>query len=448
MYKKNIEDKFSQNDINLSQINFSFHNDKSRGEYNPAHIGTQLIIIPNYLRSSYTEPVELIERKGIGHPDSHSDLIAEKFSSLYSKYCIERFGYILNHWSDKVLLAGGIADLDYGKCIVKKDITAYLFGRVTSKAFGEIIDYETIFRKAVAEVIERIFPNTDILNHIKYVCNTNLNLGKDHPKDFFEPNSKNIFTMYKDMSVSNDTVMTNAYAPLSKAEFLTIHIENYINSPSFKAFFPEIGSDVKVLTVRKNDFFDFTICIPFIALKTPSFKFYKARLNEIYNILKTHLEYFLDKNLFDIHLNTKDQGNFGYLTAFGSSLDKGDYGAVGRGNKLNGIISVTRESNIEAASGKNPLLHSGKIYNHLAQNIANRFYETFNSNILVNIVTRNGAFLDEPTYIFLKFLSSQYDEDKIREIIYQELSNISLLTEKIINRDPVFEFSNMSIPFK
>ena len=34
---------------------------------------------------------ELVERKGVGHPDTICDAIAERASSSYSKYCIETF---------------------------------------------------------------------------------------------------------------------------------------------------------------------------------------------------------------------------------------------------------------------------------------------------------------------------------------------------------------------
>ncbi|MCX7841342.1 MAG: methionine adenosyltransferase, partial [Anaerolineae bacterium] len=41
-------------------------------------------------------PVEIVERKGIGHPDSLCDGMAERISVEYSKWCLEHFGMILH----------------------------------------------------------------------------------------------------------------------------------------------------------------------------------------------------------------------------------------------------------------------------------------------------------------------------------------------------------------
>ena len=35
---------------------------------------------------------EVVERKGIGHPDTLCDTIAEKVSQAYSQYCLEHYG--------------------------------------------------------------------------------------------------------------------------------------------------------------------------------------------------------------------------------------------------------------------------------------------------------------------------------------------------------------------
>ena len=52
-----------------------------------------------------------------------------------------------------------------------------------------------------------------------------------------------------------------------------------------------------------------------------------------------------------------------YLTAIGSSIESGDEGVVGRGNRANGLISMLRPMSVEGVSGKNPVYHVGKLYN-------------------------------------------------------------------------------------
>ena len=51
--------------------------------------------------------VELVERKGIGHPDSVSDGIAEAVSRALSKYYLKEYGKILHHNTDQVEVVGG-----------------------------------------------------------------------------------------------------------------------------------------------------------------------------------------------------------------------------------------------------------------------------------------------------------------------------------------------------
>jgi S-adenosylmethionine synthetase len=101
--------------------------------------------------------IEIIERKGLGHPDTLCDLIAETFSNNYSKYCIKEFGNVLNHWVDKVVLSGGVVELDFGYSRIKKPITVYLFGKVIEKIGNNKIDIENIFQNSVKEVFSKFF---------------------------------------------------------------------------------------------------------------------------------------------------------------------------------------------------------------------------------------------------------------------------------------------------
>jgi S-adenosylmethionine synthetase len=43
-----------------------------------------------------TTGVEVVERKGSGHPDTLADGVAEAISRAYSRYCLDAFGAILS----------------------------------------------------------------------------------------------------------------------------------------------------------------------------------------------------------------------------------------------------------------------------------------------------------------------------------------------------------------
>jgi S-adenosylmethionine synthetase len=49
-----------------------------------------------------------------------------------------------------------------------------------------------------------------------------------------------------------------------------------------------------------------------------------------------------------------------YLTVTGTSAEAGDDGEVGRGNRVNDLITPYRPISLEAAAGKNPVTHVGQ----------------------------------------------------------------------------------------
>jgi S-adenosylmethionine synthetase len=57
--------------------------------------------------------VEVVERKGAGHPDTLADGVAEAISRAYSRYCLDGFGAILHHNTDKTSLLGGAAHVRF-----------------------------------------------------------------------------------------------------------------------------------------------------------------------------------------------------------------------------------------------------------------------------------------------------------------------------------------------
>lgn len=400
----------------------------------------QIHIINKFNKSIEDEVVEMVERKGIGHPDSLADLIAESFSNQYSQHCLKRFGVILNHSSDKVVLSGGKANISFGKSIILKPIKIYLFGKVTRGVGKEKIDVMKIFQKSVQDVFISIFKSKDILKNIKCILDFNDGIGLDHLKEFYDPKNINSFSQLKDLGVANDTVVCSAYAGFSKAEFLAIKLENFINSSLFKGKFPETGYDVKIMITRIKNKFDITICLPFIAKRTKSFSFYKQQLSLAKKLISQKAKKIIRNGKIIVYINTKDQGKGGYVTVFGTALDKGDFGVVGRGNKYNGIINANREMSIEAVKGKNPVHHSGKLYNIISQDIANEIYKKFRIENYINISARNGHPLQSPAYVVVKICKNSIQKDIIVKIVNKKIHNIKRCYKKIIQVDPVKDF--------
>jgi S-adenosylmethionine synthetase len=104
----------------------------------------------------------------------------------------------------------------------------------------------------------------------------------------------------------------------------------------------------------------------------------------------------------------------------------GDDGSVGRGNRVNGLITPHRSMSLEAASGKNPVNHVGKIYNILANRISESLSE--NGFTEVKMLSQIGVAMDKPQSVEVR---SQASEEEVREVVRKELDNPSITEEAI-----------------
>jgi S-adenosylmethionine synthetase len=77
--------------------------------------------------------IEIIERKGIGHPDTICDLVCESVSQALSQYYLKRFGKVLHHNLDKGLLVAGRSQPKFGGGKILEKIKIIVAGRATDK---------------------------------------------------------------------------------------------------------------------------------------------------------------------------------------------------------------------------------------------------------------------------------------------------------------------------
>ena len=114
-------------------------------------------------------------------------------------------------------------------------------------------------------------------------------------------------------------------------------------------------------------------------------------------------KYGFDKVSIDLNaLDVRGRGIDGlYMTVTGTSAEAGDSGQVGRGNNVVGVIPLNRPMSSEAAAGKNPVSHVGKIYNALCYRIASRVMEdvTGVKEIYVWLLSQIGKPINEPNVV-------------------------------------------------
>jgi S-adenosylmethionine synthetase len=395
-------------------------------------------VLSNNIGNIEEMPIELVERKGIGHPDTLADMIADEFSNRYSRFCLDKFGVIPHHWADKVTLVGAKSEIGYGTSKLLRPIKAFQFGRITPDIGDMHIDVDGIFKNSVQIVMKNVFPDAYLDGFIDCEAITHDGAGPDHPKEFYDPKSVKDVGKTQEKPKSNDTMIMTSYAGYSPIDIMCLEIENYLNSRNFKKKYPQTGYDVKVLASRFEHDVDVTVCVPFIGLKTPNFREYKDALAAIQIEVNQKLKEIYPKYKISLHFNTKDFGEYAYLTFFGTSLDKGGCGAVGRGNRFNGLITPTREMSVEAPSGKNPTHHSGRLYSEAAFRISKDIYLQCGVQNYLNIIARNGDNLDDPAFVFVKCSGDVSKQaNQIRQIVKNSMDDIAGLTKEIVFYNPV-----------
>ncbi|MCL4399254.1 methionine adenosyltransferase [Candidatus Parvarchaeota archaeon] len=374
------------------------------------------------------QKVEIVERKGTGHPDYIADSIAENFSVSLSNHYIENFGRVLHHNVDKLEVIGGKTEPAFGGGKIIKPISVLFSGRATDVVNGQMIKVKDIAIESAKEWIKRNIRHMDP-DSIKWIFETGT--GSANLTEAFSRRSR---------IGSNDTSFGVGYAPLSDTEKIVLETERFLNSDGFKAENAFSGEDVKVMGVRRNKRLELTIAMAFIDKLIPSLADYFEKKDRVVSILKNRLEQYTDILDIEIRLNCMDDKKAGingcYLTVTGTSAENGDDGAVGRGNRANGLITPNRVMSLEAVAGKNPVNHVGKIYNLFAMKLANEINDGFGIPVEVKMVGRIGTPLSEPIILSIESQKKIETETrkKIISFVQERLSKIEDITSDIIKR--------------
>jgi S-adenosylmethionine synthetase len=380
--------------------------------------------------------IEIVERKGLGHPDYLADSIAENFSINLSKYYIEHFGRILHHNVDKLEVIGGETKPAFNGGKITKPITILFSGRATGS-----VDNDTIPLKEIAENSAKTWIKHNIrfldADKLRYLFETNN--GSVNLADAFQRNGK---------PGSNDTSFAVGYYPYSVLENLVLKTENYLNSKEFKSKFQFSGEDIKIMGVRIKNKIKITIAMAmvdkFISSEDDYFKKKKEVAEDALEYIKNLNEKLENESMInqkrkiELAINGMDKKNRGikgcYLTVTGLSAESGDDGAVGRGNRVNGLITPNRVMTLEAAAGKNPVNHIGKIYSLFSFDLSKKIYDKFGIKNQIKMVGRIGNDLSKPL-AFSLVLERNADKTQKKDImafINEELLSINEITNKII----------------
>ena len=384
-------------------------------------------ILINRLKQTPLEEqnLEIVERKGLGHPDSICDAIMDQVSVRLSREYLERFGAIMHHNIDKSLLAAGEVETRFGGGLVKRPMLLIFGDRATFEVEGVGIRIEEIAIQTAKDWLRSNLRFVDPEKHMKY----QVELKPGHPElvDIFKRKGR--------VLGANDTSAAVGYAPMTKTEAIVLKTERYINSKDFKREFSETGEDVKVMGLRKNNDLHLTVSIPLVDRLVENEKGYFRKKAEVHEEISSFVKGNADFERISVDLNTLDVEGRGvggvYLTVLGTSADGADSGQVGRGNRVNGVIPLNRPLCSEAAAGKNPVSHVGKIYNLLTHRIANHIHEQVPgiAEVYIWLLSQIGKPIDQPAIAAAQIImepgTSLEDVRKdVREVMDIELENI------------------------
>ena len=374
------------------------------------------------------QQIELVERKGIGHPDSISDGLAEAVSRALCREYINKCGVVLHHNTDETQIVAGRSCPRFGGGEVLQPIYILLVGRATKEFGGIELATESVALQAARRYLKNILVNMDLDRDVIMDCK--LGTGSSDLRDVFKRDR---------VPVANDTSFGVGHAPFSELENLVYNTERQLLT-DLKSRIPGIGEDMKVMGLRDGEDITLTICSGMIGKYIDDLNSYLSITEEMKDYVGELATCYTERDV-KVFINAGDNLDACsiFLTVTGTSAEMGDDGSVGRGNRCNGLITPNRPMSMEATSGKNPINHIGKIYNLLATQISRDIVEKVSDvqEVYVRLLSQIGTPIDKPLVASAQIIPKEDTSfEKVKaetEVIIDDwFSNVTKITEMVI----------------
>lgn len=373
------------------------------------------------------QKIEIVERKGIGHPDSISDGLSEAVSHALCKEYIKKCGLVLHHNTDETQIVAGRSSPKFGGGEVIQPIYALLVGRATKEFEGVEIPAEAVALSAARAYIRKTIVDLDLERDMIIDCK--MGTGSSDLRD--------VFNRAK-VPVANDTSFGIGHAPFSELEQIVYETERKLNQ-DLKKKIPGIGTDIKVMGLRNENDISLTLCCGMVGRHIDDMDHYISIKEEMVEYVTDLAMRHTERNV-SAFLNTGDNECCGsvFLTVTGTSAEMGDDGSVGRGNRCNGLITPGRPMSMEATSGKNPINHVGKIYNLLSTQMARDIVKVVPEvqDVHIRLLSQIGKPIDQPLMASAQIIpqdganfASIRSETEV--VIDEWLANITKITEML-----------------
>ena len=372
-------------------------------------------------------PVEIVERKGLGHPDTICDMLSEQLSVALSKHYLDHFGLVLHHNVDKALLVAGRSEPAFGGGHILEPIDIFLSGRATHDVHGKVVPVRELAEETATAWFRQNVHALDPATDVRFHCLVRPG----------SPELVDLFMRQRDQGVflANDTSCGVGFAPLTELERVVLGVERKLNAPEFKTEFPETGEDIKVMGVREHDDICLTVSCAFVGRFLENILAYSDAKDRLRGIVLETAKSITGRDVA-ARVNTADAIAIGsvFLTVNGTSAEAGDDGQTGRGNRANGLITPYRPMTLEAMAGKNPVTHVGKLYNAAATRIAHAVVAEVPgiTEAECYLVSQIGAPVDRPRLVHLRVWGheaelSRESERRIGALVDREVAAIPQL---------------------
>lgn len=374
------------------------------------------------------QPVEVVERKGVGHPDTICDGLAEEISQALCRHGLERFGRILHHNVDKILLAAGSASPALGGGHIDEPLEIYVAGRATGRVGDEEVPVSAIADEACRAWIGRNLRHLDADRHVRV-----------HPR--LRPGSSALTSIFgRGRALANDTSCGIGAAPRTVLERIVLAADRALAAPEARRAHPALGEDVKIMAARVGERVTLTVSCAVIDRHVSSPADYGEVVSAIDAIVRGAAER-LWSGPVDVTVNAADDRAGGdlYLTVTGTSAESGDDGEAGRGNRPTGLITPYRNTSSEAVAGKNPVTHVGKLYDLAAGRVATALVEeeAAIAGASCALVSRIGHPIDDPPLadVSLTLGAGTIDDrmrGRVRAIVFDTLARLDVIRDEIL----------------
>jgi S-adenosylmethionine synthetase len=398
-----------------------------------------LIVMDLVIRTRQSPPpgsqeVEVVERKGLGHPDTICDGIAEHICVRLCRYYLEHFGHILHHNVDKVLLVGGETRASFGGGEIVEPIEIYIAGRATAEYGGVGIPVHEIAVESGRDWLRTHLRGVDVNDDMRIIPRIRRGSGE----------LVHLFDRGGPAPPANDTACGVGFSPLTDLERVVLQVEHALNSPETKRTHPEIGEDIKVMGVRLGSRIHLTIGCAFVSRFIHHIEDYRTK-KDAARVLALDAARRVTALEVDAVVNAADDlaHERVFLTVTGTSAEAGDDGEAGRGNRASGLITPYRPMIIEAVAGKNPVTHVGKLYNLLAGRIASAVTNDVPgiSHAECLLVSEIGRTIADPRVVDMRLGCDDAVplRESVKDIVRSELEQLPRLRELLLDgRMPLY----------